>query len=81
MNTVKQYLGLLWMAVAVASTVLLIYSAATQINIAKGDVGKPLPWIIIIAVFLPIASGLFLFGWYAWKREYEDKASLETGDR
>lgn len=34
------------------------------------DINKPIPWIIILAIFTPIAIGLFLFGWYAWNDEY-----------
>ncbi|MCC7464954.1 MAG: hypothetical protein IT261_01715 [Saprospiraceae bacterium] len=28
-------------------------------------------WYIIIPIFLPIILGLLLFGWYAWKGEYD----------
>jgi hypothetical protein len=38
---------------------------------AKGDISNPVPWIIVIAIFLPIAAGLVIFGWYCWKGEYD----------
>lgn len=28
-------------------------------------------WYIIIPIFTPIMAGLCLFGWYAWKGEYD----------
>lgn len=70
MNSLKRYLGILWILVGVAAIALLIYSAAANIGTAKGDIGKPIPWIIVIAVFTPISIGLIVFGWYAWKGEY-----------
>jgi hypothetical protein len=36
----------------------------------KKDINKPLPWIIIITIFIPIAIGFMIFGWYALKGEY-----------
>ena len=71
MDKLKRALGIVWMLIGIASIVLLIYSAAININSAKGDIGKPIPWIIIIAVFTPVAIGLIIFGWYAMKGAYD----------
>jgi flagellar basal body-associated protein FliL len=38
---------------------------------AKKDINNPVIWIIIIAIFTPIAIGLMIFGWYAFKGEYD----------
>ena len=70
-NKIKRYLGIAWMLLGLASILLLVYSAAININQAKGDIGRPVPWIIIITVFTPVALGLMIFGWYAWKGEYD----------
>jgi fatty acid desaturase len=71
MDKIKRILGILWMLIGVVAIALLIYSAITNINSAKGDIGKPIPWIIIITVFTPISIGLVIFGWYAFKGEYD----------
>lgn len=71
MDKIKRYLGILWIIIGIAAIVLLVYSAAININAAKGDIGKPIPWIIIISVFTPISIGLIIFGWYALKGEYD----------
>jgi hypothetical protein len=71
MDGIKRILGILWIIIGIASIALLIYSAATNINTAKGDIGKPLPWLIIILVFSPIAIGLVIFGYYSLKGEYD----------
>jgi type VI protein secretion system component VasK len=71
MQRLKRYLGIVWMLLGPLAIAILIWGAANNINPAgTGDINKPLPWIIIIAIFTPIAIGLTVFGWYAWKGEY-----------
>ena len=51
---------------------MLVISAFRNVGVAaNAEIRNPVPWIIIIAVFTPIAIGLMIFGWYAWKGEYE----------
>ena len=72
MNELKKYLGLIWMLIAPAALIFLIISAVNNINSAhKGDISNPIPWIIIITIFTPIAIGLCVFGWYCWRGEYD----------
>ena len=78
MKQLRRYSGILWILTGIAAIVVLVYSAATHIHSAKGDIGKPIPWIIIITVFTPIAIGLVLFGYYALKGEYDDKLKIEN---
>jgi hypothetical protein len=50
----------------------LVNGAVTNINPAgTKEINNPVIWIIIIAIFTPIAIGLVIFGWYAWKGEYD----------
>lgn len=50
----------------------LIVGALHNINsTGTKDINKPIPWIIIIGVFTPIAIGLMIFGYYALKGEYD----------
>lgn len=51
----------------------LLFAGALQNIDPAGlrDINKPVPWIIIIVVFTPIAIGLAIFGWYAWKGDYD----------
>lgn len=72
MDKVKRFLGLIWMLLAPLLIILLIKSAFENIDPAgKGDINKPVPWIIVLSIFTPIAVGLMIFGWYAWKGEYD----------
>ena len=50
----------------------LVSSAVHNISTGgKKDINQPLPWIIIITIFTPIAIGLMIFGYYAIKGEYD----------
>ena len=65
-------LGLLWMVVGPIAIIALIGGAIKNIDPQlAGDIHQPLPWIIIITIFTPVAIGLTIFGWYAWKGEYD----------
>ena len=72
MNTLKKYLGLIWLLLAPVVLYFLISGAISNIDPARTkDINNPLIWIIIIAIFTPIAIGLMIFGWYAFKGEYD----------
>lgn len=72
MDQIKRILGTLWMIIGIASIIVLLTGAIHNIDLqGKADINKPVPWIIIIAIFTPIAIGLMVFGWYAFKGEYD----------
>lgn len=71
MQPVKKSLGYLWILIGIAAIVILVIGAIKNIDLhGKADINKPVPWIIIISIFTPIAIGLMIFGWYALKGEY-----------
>jgi hypothetical protein len=73
MKVLRRYLGLLWMVAGPIMIFFLIKAAAENIQVeGTADINKPIPWIIIISIFTPIAVGLMVFGWYAWKGEYDE---------
>ena len=52
MNQLKRILGILWMLIGPVLFFILVKSAVHNINTnGKGDINKPLPWIIIITIF------------------------------
>jgi hypothetical protein len=72
MDKMKRLLGLVWMLIAPAAIIVLVWGAINNINNGEaGDIHKPLPWVIIIGIFTPVAVGLMIFGWYAWKGDYD----------
>lgn len=71
MNSVKKFMGIFWMILAPAVIYLLVSGAVHNIDSAgTKDINKPIPWIIIITIFTPIAIGLMIFGYYCVKGEY-----------
>jgi hypothetical protein len=72
MNGLKKIMGIVWMLIAPLVIFFLVTGALQNIS-ASGtkDINKPIPWLIIIGIFTPIAIGLFIFGWYALKGEYD----------
>ena len=72
MKLLKRYLGILW--ILLGPVIIIVLTKAAVFNISSGgtgDINKPIPWIIVIAIFTPIAIGLSIFGWYAWKGEFD----------
>jgi hypothetical protein len=82
MNSLKKYLGIIWLLLGPALIFFLVYGAILNIDPAgKKDINNPIIWIIIISIFTPIAIGMMIFGWYALKNEYhhlpESSAEIE----
>ena len=83
MNSLKKYLGIIWLLIAPSVIFFLVSGAIKYIDL-KGtkDINNPVIWIIIISIFTPIAIGLMIFGWYALKGEYDHlpESSAEVED-
>ena len=72
MNRLKRLLGFVWMILAPVVIYFLVMGAVHNITSAgTRDINKPVPWVIIIAIFTPIAIGLMIFGFYSLKGEYD----------
>ncbi len=72
MNSIKKIMGFFWMILAPVVIYLLIKAAIQNIDsTGTKDINKPVPWIIIITIFTPIAIGLMIFGYYSLKGEYD----------
>lgn len=72
MNAIKKYFGLIWLILAPIIIYELVNGAIANIDPAgKKDINNPVIWIIIITIFTPVAIGLVIFGWYAFRGEYD----------
>lgn len=72
MNNLKKYLGIVWLLLAPIVIYFMVAGAIEHIDPSgKKDINNPVIWIIIITIFTPIAIGLMIFGWYAFKGEYD----------
>lgn len=70
MNAIKKHLGIVWMALGPVAIYYMIKTAAAEIA-AKPVIDTKIQWAVFIIVFVPIAIGLVIFGWYAFKNEYQ----------
>lgn len=72
MNTLKRYFGIVFLLIAPFVIYQLIQGAIVNID-SSGlkDINNPVIWIIIITIFTPVAIGLVIFGWYAFKGEFD----------
>lgn len=76
MNTIRKILGIVWLLLGPAVIYFLFTGAVHNIDPdGKKDINNPVIWVIIITIFLPIAVGLMIFGWYALKGEYSRNTS------
>ncbi|RZK78689.1 MAG: hypothetical protein EOO85_05650 [Pedobacter sp.] len=74
MNALKKGLGLFWMLLGPASIIFMFIQALDKVGLAPEGVAKTntaLQWGIILFIFIPISAGLVIFGYYAYKGEYD----------
>jgi len=72
MKSIKKYLGIFWILLACAVIWAVGRQALQEINSVHPAKYQEtmLFWVIITLIFLPIMVGMILFGWYAFKGEY-----------
>lgn len=70
MEATKRLVGIVWLLMGPASIALLIWRAFVEIG-EKPTQENWIFWSIIIIIFLPIALGMSIFGYYAMKGYYE----------
>lgn len=78
MNTLKRFLGFIWMALGPIAMIFLFTQAINKVGLTHTDIERTnaiLQWGIIIFIFFPICLGLMIFGFYALKGEYEKSES------
>ena len=69
MNAIKRFAGILWIILGPVAIFYLIKTAAEEIA-KKPVIDTKIQWIVFVVIFIPIAIGLMIFGWYALKNEY-----------
>ena len=75
MNNIKRYLGLVWMVLGPAGIVFGVQQAMRELSASAATPPTQETytfWIIILAIFVPIAVGMSLMGYYAWQGDYDE---------
>jgi purine-cytosine permease-like protein len=81
MEKIKRLMGIVWMAMGPLAIIFLIRTAISEIE-KKPVVDTIIQWGVFVVVFIPIAIGLMIFGYFAFKGDYHhplpvDSSSLE----
>jgi hypothetical protein len=70
MNQLKRFAGIIWLLLGPVAVFYLIRTAALEIS-KKPVIDTKIQWGVFVVVFIPIAIGMMIFGWYALKGEYD----------
>ena len=80
MNALKKYSGIIWILLGPIAIWYLVKTAASEIA-KKPVIDTKIQWIVFVVIFVPIAIGIMIFGYYALKGEYkhlpESSAEIE----
>ena len=81
MNTIKKMAGIIWILLGPFAIYYLIKTASEEIT-KKPVIDTKIQWIVFVVIFIPIAIGLMIFGYYALKGEYDHlpESSAEIED-
>jgi purine-cytosine permease-like protein len=77
MNTIKRFAGIIWMALGPITCYFLISTALSEIE-KKPVLDTKIQWGVFVLVFIPIAIGIMIFGYYALKGEYDHLPESST---
>jgi purine-cytosine permease-like protein len=78
MNSLKKIAGVIWIIAGPLAIYYLVKTAAGEIA-KKPVIDTKIQWGVFIGVFIPIAIGFMIFGYYALKGEY-DKLPETSGE-
>ena len=70
MNALKKWSGLIWVILGPLGIYYLVKTAAGEIA-KKPIIDTKIQWGVFVIVFIPIAIGIMIFGWFALKGEYD----------
>lgn len=70
MNQIKRFAGIIWLLLGPVAVFYLIRTAALEIS-KKPVMDTKIQWGVFVVIFIPIAIGMMIFGWYALKGEYD----------
>lgn len=81
MNNIKKIAGIIWILLGPLAIYYLVKTAASEIS-KKPVMDTKIQWGVFVIIFIPIAIGIVLFGYYALKGEYEHlpESSAEIED-
>jgi hypothetical protein len=78
---IKRIAGILWIVAGPLAIYYLVKTAVAEIN-KKPSIDTKIQWLVFVIVFIPIAIGIIIFGYYAVRGEYDHlpESSAEITD-
>ena len=70
MNQIKRIAGILWMIVGPIAVYYLVRTALHEIQ-KNPVIDTKIQWGVFVIIFIPIAMGFVIFGWYAFRGEFD----------
>jgi purine-cytosine permease-like protein len=70
MNSLKRFAGVIWMLLGPVAIYYLVKTAASEIA-KKPLIDTRVQWGVFVVIFIPIAIGIMIFGYYALRGEYD----------
>ena len=71
MNQLKRIAGIIWILLGPLAIYFIVQAAAGEIA-KKPEIDTKIQWGVFVAIFIPIAIGMVIFGYYAVKGEYDE---------
>jgi purine-cytosine permease-like protein len=78
MNTIKKIAGVIWIALGPLAIYYLVTTAASEIR-KKPVLDTKIQWIVFVIIFVPIALGIMIFGYYSIKGGYDQLPQKSQG--
>ena len=69
MNQIKKLAGIIWLLLGPACIYFIVRAALHEI-VTKPGIDTVIQWGVFVVIFIPIAIGMSIFGFYAIKGEY-----------
>jgi hypothetical protein len=69
MNQIKKLAGIIWLLLGPACIYFIVRAASHEIT-TKPGIDTVIQWGVFVVIFIPIAIGMSIFGFYAIKGEY-----------
>ena len=70
MNKIKRMFGIVWMILAPLAIYYLVQTALLEIS-KKPVIDTKIQWGVFVIIFIPIACGLVIFGYFAFRGAYD----------
>jgi predicted Na+-dependent transporter len=70
MNKIKRMFGIVWMILGPLAIYYLVQTALLEIS-KKPVIDTKIQWGVFVIIFIPIAFGLVIFGYFAFRGAYD----------